>query len=409
MPTVSAIVPTYDDAESLPRAIDSVLAQTIDDVEVVVVDDASTDDTQSVLEAYADEDRVRAFRHDENQGGNAARNTGLERARGEYVGLLDADDEWHPEKCQRQLEVLADADDDCVAAYCDWEYDLDGRTSRVEAAASAVLSRFESTDGPTEGDREALAPEILADDLHTAAGSTLLVERETAVAVGGFDEAFDRFQDTEFLLRVVVAGALVHVEDPLMTRYDTGSPSAETYERANDRLLEKHAAAVARVESTGVDVRGQRELFVAKHYLAEGRYLEGANHLRNAVVERHEIPGLLATAVGGLRARERVGLGVAAVTAAAAVAVLAAVADADPAPSRTDASRDGPHQDDASASDEDRHEEDATASDEEQREEDATASDEEQREEAVDASDEEQREEDVDAGDGGHHEADAGA
>src|SRR2546423_7727277 len=92
--TVSVVVPAYNYARYLPQAIDSALGQTHPPLEVIVVDDGSTDDTPRVLDAYGD--RIRAVRQ-ANQGAGAARNAGIAVARGEYVAFLDSDDLWRPD------------------------------------------------------------------------------------------------------------------------------------------------------------------------------------------------------------------------------------------------------------------------------------------------------------------------
>lgn len=105
---VSVIIPTHDYAHYVVEAIDSVLAQTVADreiLEVIVVDDASTDDTPRVLEAI-DDPRVRVIRFEESRGVSVARNTALREVRGEFVAYHDADDRWRPDKLERQLEVL---------------------------------------------------------------------------------------------------------------------------------------------------------------------------------------------------------------------------------------------------------------------------------------------------------------
>src|SRR5437773_3781756 len=98
--TVSVVIPTYNYARYLPEAIDSALAQTHAPLEVIVVDDGSTDDTPRVLAVYGD--RIRVIRQ-ANRGPGAARNTGIAAARGEYVGFLDADDVWLPRKLELQM------------------------------------------------------------------------------------------------------------------------------------------------------------------------------------------------------------------------------------------------------------------------------------------------------------------
>ncbi|ERJ05404.1 glycoprotein 3-alpha-L-fucosyltransferase [Halorhabdus tiamatea SARL4B] len=108
MPTVSIVIPTYNRASVLPRAVRSVLDQTFDDCEVIIVDDGSTDETPEIVDSFS-EDRIRYLRFSENQGANAARNAGVEVAKGDYIAFLDADDEWRPAKLERQVEVFEQA------------------------------------------------------------------------------------------------------------------------------------------------------------------------------------------------------------------------------------------------------------------------------------------------------------
>ncbi|MEW5767211.1 MAG: glycosyltransferase [bacterium] len=103
MPKVSVVIPTYNAAAYLPEAIDSVLAQTFQDYEIIVVDDGSTDNTREVLAPY--QDRIR-YIHQENAGPSPAKNKGIKEARGEFVAFLDADDIWLPEKLALQMEVF---------------------------------------------------------------------------------------------------------------------------------------------------------------------------------------------------------------------------------------------------------------------------------------------------------------
>ena len=107
MCTVSVIIPAYNAASTLPRALDSVLAQTFRESEVIVIDDGSTDNTQVVLAPYFDKIR---YIYQLNQERSAARNRGIAAANGKYIAFLDADDWWLPTKLERQVKVLeADA------------------------------------------------------------------------------------------------------------------------------------------------------------------------------------------------------------------------------------------------------------------------------------------------------------
>ncbi|MFO7899046.1 MAG: glycosyltransferase family A protein [Planctomycetota bacterium] len=109
-PRVSAVIPAYNAERFVAEAVDSALAQTHPNVEVVVVDDGSTDGTPDVLERYDDDPRVRVLRQ-EHAGPAAARNRAIAEASGEYVAFLDADDLWEPAKTQKQLALFRERED----------------------------------------------------------------------------------------------------------------------------------------------------------------------------------------------------------------------------------------------------------------------------------------------------------
>lgn len=104
-PTVSIIIPSYNRGYCIARAITSVLRQTYTDFEIIVVDDASTDDTQQQVKCFTDA-RIYYLSHVSNRGGGAARNTGIQAARGEFIAFLDSDDSWQTYKLQRQIHAL---------------------------------------------------------------------------------------------------------------------------------------------------------------------------------------------------------------------------------------------------------------------------------------------------------------
>ena len=302
MPRVSVIIPTYNRVNVLTRAIDSVLDQTVTDLEIIVVDDGSTDDTLSVLNSYQDP-RVRHIAHDTNRGANIARNTGIEAAKGEYVAFLDSDDEWQSEKLERQLGRLVSKPDEYVAAYCGFEIRTPGTTGRVAMLGAAVLSRRDPQ-YVTEGG-EKLMGEILADNVHPGAGSTLMVETSVAQEIGGFDETLDRFQDPEIVLRILEVGKVACVDEPLVIRYDTGSPSAEQVKSADEQYLATYHDRVEQLESEGYDIRGSHNLILAKYFFAEGAFLSGFRHFRDASVSRRQYPGVLWAFGGGMKRRPR--------------------------------------------------------------------------------------------------------
>ena len=106
-PTVSVVIPAYNYAHFVGEAIESVLAQTYEDFEVLVIDDGSTDNTREVVQAYVDKDNRVRYVYKDNAGLSAARNTGIEIATGAYIAFLDADDLWTCEKLERTMERFA--------------------------------------------------------------------------------------------------------------------------------------------------------------------------------------------------------------------------------------------------------------------------------------------------------------
>ena len=128
LPLVSVVIPTYNRAELLPRAVDSVIAQTVSDWEVIIVDDGSTDQTPLVAERYRRSlGRRLAYHFQDHQGASRARNTGIDACRGRFVAFLDSDDEFFPSKLERQIELFH-LRPELGLVYSDYAYiDLDGQ------------------------------------------------------------------------------------------------------------------------------------------------------------------------------------------------------------------------------------------------------------------------------------------
>lgn len=105
MTIVSIVIPTYNRAKLIERAINSVLAQTLQDFEIIIVDDASQDETEAVIKSLTDS-RIKYLKHQTNVNGSAARNTGIRAARGEYLALLDSDDEWLPNHLETKINYM---------------------------------------------------------------------------------------------------------------------------------------------------------------------------------------------------------------------------------------------------------------------------------------------------------------
>jgi glycosyltransferase involved in cell wall biosynthesis len=203
-PIVSVIITTYNRPDLLPRAINSVLNQTFDNLECIVVDDCSPDSETKTLVQSADDERLRYIRHDKNRGVSAARNTGIERSRGEYIAFLDDDDEWLPTKIQKQISVFDDLSDSYAIVYCWMDYYSDNQDEIIEKYRPKL-----------EGN---IFPKTL-DGQPIGSTSTLVVRKDIAEEFDGFDESLPRGVDGDFIRRVSQEYKFDYVPEALVRYY----------------------------------------------------------------------------------------------------------------------------------------------------------------------------------------------
>lgn len=197
-PLVSVVVPTYNRPGMLEEAIGSVVRQTYDNLEILVVDDASETDTREVVEGFGDP-RIRYVRREENRGHAAALNTGLRRMSGAYVAFCDDDDRWLPRKIERQVRALRRLPERVGLVYC-WSVYVDGEGNvqkhRRPRLRGDVFQRL-FTAQPLGGT------------------STLLIRREVPERVGGFDERLRRGTIGDFLRSACETFEVDFVEEEL--------------------------------------------------------------------------------------------------------------------------------------------------------------------------------------------------
>jgi glycosyltransferase involved in cell wall biosynthesis len=203
MPRVSVVIPTYNRAACIKDAIESVLAQTFHDYEIIIVDDGSRDDTRQTIEGYGS--RVQ-YIYQNNAGVSAARNKGISEARGEWVAFLDSDDEWLPMKLSRQMECLAKFPD-VIALVCDVEIVMGNLSHRLFeirglSYASGACVRLER-------------PLTSVFDVNYFP-SSMLVKREALIKAGFFDEKLSLSEDIELSGRLALLGAWGLINEPLV-------------------------------------------------------------------------------------------------------------------------------------------------------------------------------------------------
>jgi glycosyltransferase involved in cell wall biosynthesis len=194
MSDVTVVIPTHDREQLLHRTLRSVLAQEGVELTVLVVDDGSVDGTQASVEALADP-RVQVLRHPEARGVSAARNTGIARATTRWLAFVDDDDLWAPGKLRAQLDALA------LVPGARWS-----STGSVNIDRGCRISAWHLPPEVTD-----LADLLLVQNHVPGGGSGVLVERDLAVAVGGFDEAISNLADWDFYTRLSLASPVAPV------------------------------------------------------------------------------------------------------------------------------------------------------------------------------------------------------
>lgn len=231
-PYVSVIIPTYNRVALLPRSINSVLAQTFKNFELIIVDDASTDATESIVREF-DDPRIRYFRHENNSGGSAARNTGIAAARGELIAFQDSDDEWLPGKLWKQIESVKVDKSQPNIVYCAYILAGPGSVKRVPDARLRVQ----------HGN---ILPDIL--NANFVGTPTLLFPRKCINAVGPFDEQLRRFQDWEFVIRLAAKFEFLFIDEPLVVAHETPgniSSNVDAAIEAIELIVKKHSGLFA--------------------------------------------------------------------------------------------------------------------------------------------------------------------
>ncbi len=223
---ISVIIPVFNRRQEVLRALASALAQTLPPDEILIVDDASTDGSAEAVAALQ-EPRIRIMRHAHNRGAAAARNTGIEAARGDWIAFLDSDDEWDKRKLALQLEALRHAPADTAAGVTGYVI-RDYRTG--EQRSFHPTARDASLDALLWG-------------CPLGVGSTLLARRWVFSEVGLLDPDLPRLEDWEWLMRYLPAHRLGVLPEALTIVHKGGDPSVARVVAAVSRIREKHRAA----------------------------------------------------------------------------------------------------------------------------------------------------------------------
>ncbi len=228
MEKVSVIIPTYNRAHLIERSVKSVLNQTYKNLEVIVVDDGSKDNTEEIIKSIND-DRIIYYKQ-ENGGAAKARNTGVNLATADYIAFHDSDDCWREDKLEKQMKYFLE-NPYFGMVYCDYKmHRLDGSTYCVPSDFSMI--------GELEGDM------FLTILVNNAIGTpTMVLKKEIFEEVSGFDNSLHCLEDWDFALKVAEYYYIGYVREPLVDAYQqegSVSSNGEGYFDTRCKMIAKY-------------------------------------------------------------------------------------------------------------------------------------------------------------------------
>jgi glycosyltransferase involved in cell wall biosynthesis len=213
MPKVSVVIPNYNHARFLRKRIDSVLQQTFQDFEVILLDDCSTDDSRSILSSYANDPRVRIEFNDANSGSTFKQwNKGVRLARGEYIWIAESDDYADPRFLERLVAVL-DSKPQVVFVSCrSWQVDADGNVAGYADSGVAHWARYERG-AEIDGREECQTYFVRTNTVCNA--SSVLFRKTVYDRIGGADERLRYSGDWKVWAAMALAGRVAYLSEPL--------------------------------------------------------------------------------------------------------------------------------------------------------------------------------------------------
>ncbi len=227
---VSIILPTYNRADILGLAIESIQKQTYPDFELLIIDDGSTDRTEEVVRSYQD-DRIRYHKLTENGGQANARNYGIRQAQYDYIAFEDSDDRWRPKKLAVQMEAMRQAPPAVGFVYHKIRYDMGGGYEAILPSEQIDINKKSGN----------IYAQMLYDNLVPC--PSLLVKKECLIKAGGFDTDMKSLEDYDLALKLAKLYEACFVDEALLdASYSTNGVSGQAvnYLVASCYLIQKY-------------------------------------------------------------------------------------------------------------------------------------------------------------------------
>lgn len=299
-PLVSVVIPAFNRARTLPRAIRSVLHQGYANLELIVVDDCSTDNTAEVIAQFGDP-RLRYVRLERNQGAGGARNEGIRQARGQYVAFQDSDDEWLADKLEKQVAAALEAGGEDVAVF--HVKVVYGRDEARIYGPGRVVCVPRLSEAEQAGDFVKLTHQANLISPQTLMFSRALVEKS-----GMFDPLLRSNEDWDFALRLVRHAHVIFLDEPLVMTYILGD-SISTLKLSGVRSMLRIVLKLRRQNDVDPGVLSDHFGRVGYSLARIGKPRSGARLIRQAIRYAPARPkhwARLAMSMLGLTRTERV-------------------------------------------------------------------------------------------------------
>lgn len=285
IPAVSVVLPTYNRGYCLRRAVDSVLAQTFANFELIVIDDGSTDDTVQVIQSY-DDPRIIYVQNESNRGQPTRLNDGIRLARADLIAFQDSDDEWMPTKLARQVEAMRSLPPDVGMVYTDkWRCEPD-------------RDKFHWKSPTTMPEDGIIFDQALDDRVYNIGPQSVLIRRTCFDKVGLFDENLYNFNDWDMFVRISRHFLFSHIPEPLVNYNVSADAMTATGEgrgiEAIETLFQKYLPDLEKNRP----LLARRAYWIGSFHMRDGDAAKGRAYLRRAFRAQPFNPRYVVAAVG---------------------------------------------------------------------------------------------------------------
>jgi glycosyltransferase involved in cell wall biosynthesis len=273
-PVVSVIIPTYNRAHTIVRAIRSINVQNCEDLEIIIVDDCSSDSTEPVVKRLFG-DRVKYIRLDSNVGASGARNIGARVATGTFVAFLDSDDEWLVDMVEKSLAIFSSYPE-CDAVISGFIRYYKSSLEYISAPSCATTN-------------SQLIAALLRNNY--VSPQVLMLRRACFERIGGFDESLSHREDWDFGIRLLSGYNVKILNEPLALVYETpGNLSSMTVQKLNtlELLIHKHYSLF----KSNPAALGRHYRYLGHLYMLSGCYVKGRKYIAASVFTAVSVKGL---------------------------------------------------------------------------------------------------------------------